>query len=235
MSEDRFMRTSQLLGEISLDNIRQSTVMIIGVGAVGGYAMEALARAGVGHLILVDFDKVEISNINRQIIALDSTVGQFKTEAAANRIKDINPNCHVETHNIFVSGSTLPQLLSTRVDYVVDAIDSLDAKCELIKELWWQKIPFVSSMGAALKTDASAIRLAPLSKSQNCTLAKKIRHNLRQQGVELSEIMCVYSQEQPVQISAHKPKTLGSLPTITAIFGLMIANHIILQLANAQK
>ena len=159
MTDNRFMRTQALLGPQKFANLQKSTVMIIGLGAVGGYALEALARAGIGKLILVDFDKVDITNINRQILALDSTIGHPKSELVAQRVKDINPSCKVITKEIFVNDKTLPDLLAEPVDFVVDAIDSLNPKCGLIEELVKRGIPFISSMGAALKKDPSRIKL----------------------------------------------------------------------------
>ena len=136
MSENkRLMRTQALLGSEAMDRLQTSTVMIVGLGAVGGYVLEALARSGIGHLVLVDFDVIEETNINRQILALSSTLAQSKTEAAKTRILDINPNCKVETLSLFVNSDTIPELLSHQVDMVVDAIDALNHKCCLMEEL----------------------------------------------------------------------------------------------------
>lgn len=240
---DQFTRTRMLLGEGGLAILQNATVMVIGLGAVGGYALEALARAGVGKLILVDFDVFDVTNINRQILATHSTVGLKKTEVAKSRVLDINPNCNVEIKEMFVNAETLPKLFEQPLDFVVDAIDALNPKCCLMEELYNRKIAFVSSMGAALKSDPSFIKLGALSSSKNCGLAKFIRKRLRKRGVEIAQINCVFSDEQvdlpetALQISdeaanaTRKRNTLGSMPTITAIFGLTIANHVILQLS----
>ena len=240
----RLMRTGLLLGEDGIKALQSSTVMIIGVGAVGGYALEAIARAGVGHIIVVDFDSFDETNINRQILALTSTIGRKKVEVAGERIKEINPNCLVETRDMFVDSDTLPELLALKPDFVIDAIDSLNAKCNLIETLWKHKIPFISSMGAALRTDPSFIKISTLDKTKNCGLSKLIRQRLRRREVDIKQIKCVYSDEpnneqrKQACLENDDPQarnTLGSLPTITAIFGLTIANEVIKTLAKREK
>lgn len=244
---DSLMRTRMLLGEYGIERLQNSRVMIVGLGAVGGYALEALARAGIGHLILVDFDAFDVTNINRQILALHSTIGQKKTEVARRRVLDINPACQVETIDSFVNADTIPQLLERPLDFVVDAIDALNPKCCLMEALCHQGIPFISSMGAALKSDPSYIRCGALSSSKNCGLAKFIRKRLRKRGLEINRINCVYSDQQvnlpDTALAVNQDEsgqgrvrhTLGSLPTITAIFGLTIANFVITELAGYKK
>lgn len=239
----RLLRTEMLLGREGMQKLKDATVMIVGLGAVGGYALEAVARAGVGHLILVDFDVFEESNINRQILALGSTIGRKKTEVARERVREINPDCRVEIVDMFVNAETLPALLERKVDYVIDAIDALNPKCCLMEELYNRGLPFVSSMGAALKSDPSCIRCAPLSSSKNCGLAKFIRKRLRKRGVNISSITSVFSDEQvnlpdtAIQMfetaapEGRARNTMGSLPTITAIFGLTLANYVIKRLS----
>lgn len=242
MESGRFVRTEALLGAAGLAKLQNSTVMIIGLGAVGGYALEAVARSGVGRLILVDFDSFDISNINRQILALSSTIGEKKTLAAARRVKDINPECEVLLKDMFVSHENIEELLDAKPDYVIDAIDSLAAKCDLMAVLQQKNIPFISSMGAALKTDTSCIHLAKLSKTVNCGMARCVRQNLKKRGVNIDKINCVFSSEQCIlPENAIRPNPdggkniLGSLPTITAIFGLTIANKVIQDLAKGNK
>lgn len=244
MVDERFLRTQLLLGEEGLNKLHNSKVMIIGLGAVGGYALEALARAGIGHLILVDFDTFDLTNINRQILATTSSVGRKKIDVAKERVLDINPVCVVETRDLFVNAETLPQLLSEPIDFVIDAIDALNPKCCLIEALYQQEIPFLSSMGAALKSDPSCIHLGRLSDTKNCGLSKFIRKRLKKRGVDLKKIFCVSSDEQvdlpetaiicnedEENPNGRKRNTLGSLPTITAIFGLTIANQVIKKLS----
>lgn len=239
----RLLRTEMLLGREGMQKLKDATVMIVGLGAVGGYALEAVARAGVGHLILVDFDVFDESNINRQILALGSTIGRKKTEVARERVREINPDCRVEIVDMFVNAETLPALLERRADYVIDAIDALNPKCCLMEELYNRGIPFVSSMGAALKSDPSCIRCAPLSSSKNCGLAKFIRKRLRKRGINISSVTSVFSDEQvnlpdtAIQMfetaapEGRARHTMGSLPTITAIFGLILANYVIKRLS----
>ena len=240
MVDERFLRTELLLGAKGLDKLQNSTVMVIGLGAVGGYALEALARSGIGHLILVDFDSFDLTNINRQILALTSTTGRKKIDVAKERVLDINPACRVENKDLFVNAETLPQLLSEKVDFVVDAIDALNPKCCLMEALYQKQIPFISSMGAALKSDPSCIHYGKLSATKNCGLSKFIRKRLKKRGVDIGKIYCVSSDEQvdlpetaivcnenDENPNGRKRNTLGSLPTITAIFGLTIANQVI--------
>ena len=247
MVKEQFLRTSLLLGETGIKRLQKASVMVVGVGAVGGYVVEALARAGIGHLILVDFDVFDESNINRQILALHSTVGRKKVEVAKERILDINPDCVVENKELFVNAETLPELLKDKVDFVVDAIDALNPKCCLMEALWRQKIPFISSMGAALKTDTSCIKFGRLSQTKNCSLSKFVRRRLKKREVAISEVDCVYSDEQitlpqtalleiddegeDTSLNGRKRHIMGSLPTITAIFGLTIANQVIKKLS----
>lgn len=238
MVNARFMRTEALLGIEGMERLKKSTVMIVGLGAVGGYALEAIARSGVGRLILVDFDSFDLSNINRQILALSSTVGLKKTEVAAKRVQEINPDCDVVLKDIRLTCENIDEILHSDIDYVVDAIDSIGAKCALMKALWQKKVPFISSMGAALKTDASCVKIGKLSQTKNCPMARCVRQNLKKNGVKIDEIDCVSSTEQcilPVTAISPNPEggknILGSLPTITAIFGLTIANSVIQKLA----
>ena len=246
MENKRFARTQMLLGVERMQKLAAAKVMIVGLGAVGGYALEALARSGVGRFILIDFDVFEESNINRQILATSHTLGQKKIEAARERVLSINPTAEVEVWDIFVNAETIPELIAGQPDLVIDAIDALNPKCDLMQALQSAGIPFISSMGAALKTDASQIRFGALSSSKNCALAKFIRKRLRHRGVDISSIKCVWSDEQvdlpagALELPETAPAegrcrhTMGSLPTITAIFGLTIANQAILKLSGCK-
>ena len=247
MSDKRFARTKMLLGNEGICKLNKSKIMIIGLGAVGGYVLEALARSGVGNFVLVDFDKFEESNINRQILALDETIGLNKTYVAKQRINQINPEAKVEIVDVFVNEETIDKILNYKPDFVIDAIDALNPKCCLIQTLVEQKIPFISSMGAALKTDPSKIKIGNLSNSKNCSLAKFVRKRLRKRNIDISQIRCVWSEEQinlpdnaiefdnSDDTKGRIRHTLGSLPTITAIFGLTIANEAILTLSGYKK
>lgn len=247
MDNKRFLRTEALLGSEGMERLKNAKVMIIGLGAVGGYALEALARSGIGKLVLVDFDVFDESNINRQILATTSTIGRKKTAVAAERVKEINPDCEVVIKDMFVNADTLDEIINVEVDYVVDAIDALNPKCCLMEALYNKGTPFISSMGAALKSDPSCIKVSRLSRTENCNLAKFIRKRLKKRGIDINKITCVASNEQcnlpetaifddedvdenaviSCEAKGRKRHTLGSLPTITAIFGLTIANEII--------
>ncbi len=236
----QFTRVKRLLGEKSFQRLQQSSVTIVGLGAVGGYAVEGLARAGVLHLQLVDFDVIEPSNINRPIIALHSTVGQKKVFTARDRVHAINPDCCVEPLDLFVGDDTIETILGTKPDLLIDAIDSLNPKVQLLTAAYHQNIPIISSMGAALRTDPSLIKTGDLMSTKNCPLARRLRKRLRNNGVKRG-IDCVYSIEKvdfdyekksettqgdpgPYSDRGRTRKTLGSLPTLTGIFGLIVAN-----------
>ena len=247
MSDNRFSRTQMLLGKDGWNRLKETKIRIIGLGAVGGYVLEALARAGVENFVLIDFDTFEESNINRQILAVTDTLGLKKTEVAKQRILSINPKAEIEIADIFVNNDTLPKILEYQPDFVVDAIDALNPKCCIIQTLSENNIPFISSMGAALKTDPSKIKIGNLSNSKNCSLAKFVRKRLRKRNIDIGKIKCVWSEEQTIlpenalelnatdNSSGRIRHTLGSLPTITAIFGLTIANEIILTISEYKK
>ena len=237
MINNRFMRTQALIGGKAMQKLQNSTVMIVGLGAVGGYALEGIARSGVKKLILVDFDCFDETNINRQILALSSTIGQKKTDVAFERVKQINPTCEVVLMDMFVDKNNVDNLIGLKPDFVIDAIDSIKPKCELIKALIDNNVDFISSMGAALKTDTSTIKIANLNQTQNCTMARSVRQNLKKLNVDLKKVVCVFSNEicqwPDSAITENEnggKQILGSLPTITAIFGLMMANYVIQKL-----
>ncbi len=221
---------------------------MVGLGAVGGHVVEGLARAGVSNLCLVDFDTIQPSNINRQILALTDTIGRPKVEVARERVLAINPDCRVEALQLFADSETIDQILTPRPDLLVDAIDSLNPKVQLLTEAYRRDISIISSMGAALRTDPTLIRCADLFDSKKCPLARRLRARLRRNGVDRG-IVCVFSTEdvnfaydepqRETQLGetsyedrGRKRRILGSLPTLTGIFGLIIANQAILRLAD---
>lgn len=222
----RLNRTRLLFGDSATKKIQDTTVMVVGCGAVGSFAIEALARSGVGHLILIDFDSVEESNINRQLFALDSTVGMPKVDVAAARIRDINPEIKTTTLNIFFDDGTE---LDFNPDFIIDAIDTVPSKVALYKWAARYNIPLISSMGAASKTDITKIKIAPLSKTTVCPLAARVRRMVREQG--LPDFSAVYSTQQPAPVVGHA-KNLGSVITVTGTFGLMMANWVINKIQN---
>lgn len=238
MSGDRFKRTRLLLGDSGLERLAKARVLVIGLGAVGGFATEALARSGVGHLRLIDSDKVAESNCNRQILALTSTIGRPKAELARERVLDINPDCQVDARVCFASAESFPSLFEGPPDVIVDAIDSLGPKVDLMAAAITAKIPIYSSMGAARRRDPSKITVEDISRTRICPLARAVRSRLHRRGIE-SGVTCVYSTEPAPEESFEAPApedvpergrarvVMGSLPTITGIFGLTLANAVI--------
>ena len=230
-----FDRTVLLLGRENAEKLKQAHVTVCGLGAVGSYAVESLARAGVGHLRLVDYDTVSASNINRQLFALHSTVGMKKTDVAGQRVKDINPFCDVEIFDTFIDETSNPLIMEGRVDVLVDAIDSLSAKVHLIANGLRKNIPVVSSMGAAGRMDATAITTGDLAETHTCPLARFVRRRLHRQGIEKG-VRCVFSTEVAVKKKEEHqeshdgrrtPPVLGSISYVTGIYGLMAAYEVI--------
>lgn len=219
---DRLHRIRLLLGDIAVKKLQTKTVMVVGCGAVGSFAIEALSRSGIGNIILVDFDVVEQSNINRQIFALHSTIGRPKVDVAAARIADISPDINVQTFNMFWDGASNPDVAP---DFVIDAIDSVQSKIALYRWCVAHNIPFIASMGAAQKTDMTQIKIDKLSKTTVCPLASRIRKLVRDEN--LPDFPVVYSTQSPIK---NDTGTLGSIITVTGDFGLRLANFVITEL-----
>jgi tRNA A37 threonylcarbamoyladenosine dehydratase len=252
MALHRFSRAELLIGSSGLAKLAESHVMICGVGGVGSYAAEALGRAGIGKITLVDFDDVCLTNINRQIHALSSTVGQQKVDAMATRLRDINPGAEIVAIKEFFSLENAARLLTPHPDYVVDAIDHFTAKVALIKVCRNQGIPVISSMGAANKLDPTKIEVSDISKTKNCRMARSMRKILKNAGVTTG-VQVVYSTElhrelDPASSGAcgtdcicpnkseqtfrceHRRVILGSISYIPSIFGLTMAGVVINEL-----
>jgi tRNA A37 threonylcarbamoyladenosine dehydratase len=226
----QFARTELLLGADAIEKLRQSSVAVFGVGGVGGYVAEALARAGVGALDLIDNDTVSLSNINRQIIALHSTIGQPKIEAAAQRLHDINPELKIVCHKCFYLPETKEQFDFTQYDYVADAIDTVAGKIALAEQANAVGTPIISAMGAGNKLDATAFKVADISKTAVCPLAKVMRKELRQRGI--NHLKVVYSEEPPLTPrpsaeNSGKRQTPGSVSFVPSVVGLIMAGEII--------
>ena len=241
-------RTRLLYGDDGAKRIASGRVLVAGLGAVGSFAVEALARNGVGALTLVDFDRVEPSNVNRQLYALHSTVGKAKVELAAARVRDINPACAILVKPIRLSAENIGAVLAEcRPDAVIDAIDDLHAKVSLLTECLRLSIPVVSSMGAARRTDPSALRFGALGEVRGCPLAKNLRRLLRRsleaEGIALDDqlvvpvdrLCCVYSTEPPLppacKSQAVEARAMGSTVCVTGAFGLFAASKVIRLLA----
>lgn len=222
--EDRWSRTRLLVGEEACFRLAQARIMVVGLGGVGSYAAEGLARSGIGNLILVDHDQVAITNINRQLVALTSSIDQPKAEIMANRIKDINPECSVKACVIRCEQDTVDDLLNNRPDYVVDAIDSVADKVCLIKQCITRAIPIISAMGAGNRLDPTKFELADISQTHTCPLARKLRNELRQVNIEKG-LRVVFSREKPVPTPSGLP--VGSISFVPSVAGLILAGAVI--------
>ena len=224
--EDWKQRTRLLLGEEKSERLRQAHVLVVGVGGVGAYAAEMLCRAGVGRLTLVDADTVQPTNINRQLPALHSTLGQPKVEVLAARFRDINPEVELTVLPVFLKDENIPQLLdAARYDFVVDAIDTLAPKCHLIAEALRRRIKIVSSMGAGAKSDITQIRFADIWGTYHCGLSKAVRKRLQKMGIR-HKLPVVFSTEQadPKAVlltddERNKKSTCGTVSYMPAVFG----------------
>lgn len=229
-------RTSILMGEEGLKALEKSVVVVVGLGGVGAYAAEMLCRAGVGKLVLLDSDTVSVTNKNRQLIALDSTIGRYKTDVLAERLKDINPNIELDLICEYLEEDNVEVLLgSYNPDYLVDAIDTLSPKIALIKYCMDNSIKLVSSMGSGAKYDATSIRIKDLSKSFNCPLAYMLRKKLRKIGISKG-FDVVFSEELPDKDAIvpmeerNKKSQVGTVSYLPAVFGCICAQAVITHL-----
>ncbi|MFP3321473.1 tRNA threonylcarbamoyladenosine dehydratase [Planococcus sp. SIMBA_160] len=204
----QFSRNELAIGKDGMDLVKGSTVAILGVGGVGSFAAEACARSGVGKIILVDKDDVDITNINRQLVANLSTVGQSKVEVMKKRIEDVNAECEVVTLHMFYTEDTYEEFFSHKPDYVIDASDTLIYKVHLIKECYSRRIPIISSMGAANKTDPTRFQIADISKTHTDPLAKMIRKKLKQAGIRKG-VPVIFSDESPIVVREDVVETVG--------------------------
>lgn len=253
--KEQFIRTAMLLGEDAVERLNHCRVAVFGVGGVGGYVCEALARSGVGKLDLIDMDRVNLSNINRQIIALTSTVGRYKTEVMKERILDINPEAEVAVHNCFYLPETKQEFDFSEYDYVVDAVDTVTAKLSLVMECKEHNVPVISSMGAGNKLEPTGFMVADIYDTSVCPLAKVMRKELKARGVKSLKV--VYSKEKalsPIDISGDserleehcsenresgngeesgadfgikKRATPGSIAFVPSVVGLIIASEVV--------
>lgn len=240
---DQFSRTRLLIGHEGMDKLSKSRVAVFGVGGVGGYAVEALARSGVGALDLIDNDKVCLTNINRQIIATHKSIGQYKVDVAEERIKDINPGCTVRTYKTFYMPDTANQFNFYEYDYVIDAIDTVTGKIELVMQADKCGTPIISSMGAGNKLDPAAFEVADIYKTSVCPLAKVMRRELKKRGIKSLKV--VYSKEEPIRPVEDAPEEEreisqkrdipGSTAFVPSVAGLIIAGEVIKDLTGSGK
>ena len=232
---NQFSRTELLLGSGAMEKLRSSRVAIFGIGGVGGFVAEALARSGIFHLDLIDSDNVSLTNLNRQIIALHSTVGRPKVDVMRERILDINPEADVRTHQCFFLPETKDQFDFSQYDYVVDAVDTVKAKLELIVRAKENNVPIICSMGAGNKLDPTAFEVADISETSVCPLARVMRQECKKRG--LRGVKVVYSKERPVEIKIQagdeslekKGNSIapGSIAFVPSVAGLIIASEVV--------
>lgn len=230
--KEEWSRTAYIYGDEAIEKLAMSKVAVFGVGGVGGYVCEALARAGIGQIDVFDKDTVSLSNINRQIIALHSTVGRSKVEVIKERILDINPECKVNAHEVFYLPENAHEYDLSGYDYIVDAVDTVNAKLEIITRASTLNIPVISAMGAGNKTDPTKFEVADIKKTEVCPLARVMRRELKKRGVD--KLKVVYSKEEPKRIEnapAENGKTIpGSLSFVPSVMGLIIAGEVINEL-----
>lgn len=244
--QNQFSRTKLLLGHPAMEILARSRVAVFGIGGVGGHAVEALARSGIGTLDLIDNDTVSLTNLNRQLIATHKTLGRPKVEAAAERIAEINPQAIVHTHQTFYLPETAGEFDFTQYDYVVDAIDTVSGKLMLIEQAKAAGTPIISSMGAGNKLDPTAFRVADLYETSVCPLAKVMRHECKKRGIDSLKV--VYSQEPPLPpredvdpecraeaLAAGKRQIPGSCAFVPSVVGLIIAGEVIKDLTWKQR
>ena len=236
--EEQFIRTQMLLGSEAMNRLRNSRVAIFGIGGVGGYAAEALARSGIGAFDLIDMDMVSISNINRQIIAAMSTVGRYKTEVMRDRILDIKPQADVVVHNCFYLPENEQEFNFNQYDYIVDAVDTVTEKISIICKAKKLQIPVISSMGAGNKMDAAAFRAGDISNTSVCPLARVMRRELKKRGIDSLKV--VYSKEKPMKpmeefmeessdtgMLSNRRSTPGSVSFVPPVAGLLLAGEVV--------
>ena len=218
-------RTELVLGKEAVDKLQRSRVAIFGLGGVGGYCLEALARSGVGKLDLFDKDRFEESNLNRQILATRDSIGRLKTEVAKERVLSINPDAEVQVFPIFYLPDTADTIDLSVYDYVVDAIDTVSGKLALIEHAKAANVPVISCMGAGNKTDPLAFQVSDIEKTTVCPLAKVMRKELKAKGIK--GVKAVYSTEPAIRVEQGEEKTIGSLAPVVAVAGLLLANEVI--------
>ena len=220
--EEQFSRTALLLGIDAVERLKKSCVAVFGLGGVGGYVTEALARSGVGHFILFDNDTIAESNLNRQIIALHSTIGKYKTEVMRERIKDINPDARVDINTVFYLPENADQFDLSCCDYIVDAIDTVTAKLDIILRASELGVPVISAMGTGNKTEPTRLEVTDIYKTSVCPLARVMRRELKERGIR--HLKVVYSKEEPKKGIGRVPASCAFVPSVA---GLIIAGEVI--------
>ncbi len=217
-------RTEMLIGKEKIQKLQHATVAVFGIGGVGSYAAEALVRSGIGNLVIIDHDKVDVTNINRQLIADTTTIGLPKVLVAKERYLKINPNLHITVFEKFFNEETLPELMEISYDYIIDAIDSVSSKLLLIETAYQKKIPIISCMGTGNKLNPSLFEVSDISHTEVCPLAKIIRKELKKKGI--SDLKVVYSKEKPYKMDTGSscPASISFVPSVA---GLLMASEVI--------
>ena len=243
--DQKFSRTALLLGKEGIKRLSEALVAVFGVGGVGGFVVEALARSGVGALDLIDHDTVSVSNINRQIIATTKTVGQYKVDVAAERVREINPDCDVKAYRTFYLPETAECFDFTEYDYVVDAIDTVSGKLAIVERAKQCGVPVISSMGAGNKLDPTRFRVADISETRICPLAKVMRRECRKRGID--HLKVVYSEEEAMtpfedvekengeELPPGRRATPGSVAFVPSVVGLIIAGEVVKDIAGESR
>ena len=225
-------RTKMLLGEQAITDLMKKRILVFGLGGVGGYVVEALARTGIGTLGIVDYDRIDVTNINRQIIALNSTMGSFKTDVMEKRIKDINPQAKVIAYNLRLNPDNIDEITLEDWDYIVDAIDDVAAKILLIGEAKRRNVPIISSMGAGNRVDPTQLKVSDINKTHTCPLARSIRKKLRELNID--ELKVVFSDEKPdrKEYPGDGSNPPASIAFVPAAAGLIIGAEVVKDLLN---
>ena len=222
-TENWLDRTEKLIGKSNIEKLKNSTVVVFGLGGVGSYVVEALARSGIQNLVIVDKDIVDITNINRQLIATHSTIGKSKVDVAKKRILDINPNCNIMAIKEFVSKENIAQLLDEKnINYIIDAIDTVSSKLSIIEYAYNNSIKIISCMGTGNKLDASNFEITDINKTSVCPLAKVIRKELRK--LNIPKLKVLYSKEEPLKLNSSTPASISFVPSVA---GILIAGEVI--------
>lgn len=221
--DERFQRFEQMLNSDQVERLQAARVAIVGLGGVGGTAVTCLARSGITTLLIVDFDIVELSNLNRQLLYCSNDIGEKKVTAASNHLRRINPNIDLTVRDAFIDDDSLQTIANWKPTHIIDAIDSISGKCALIKLALDSNIPFITSLGMGNRFHPEQVELTTLNKTNHDPLAKRLRSKLRQQQVDLEHVPVIYSNEEPLKIS----QPIGSYVAVTATAGLLLADFII--------
>lgn len=229
--DEQILRTKMIVGDDNIQKLKNARVLVVGLGGVGSYSLEAIARAGISNISICDHDTVSVTNINRQLCALHSTVGKYKTDVLAERILDINPEINLTIYKEYYSKDTKEEILSQKYDYIIDAIDSVTSKIDLIQTAKERKIPIISALGTGNKFDPTKFQIADITKTSVCPLARVLRKELKNRGIYKHTV--VFSTEIPVkpmdldEIPTGKGNVPGSISFVPSVCGLILASHVI--------